>query len=290
VVVGGDTFGVVVDRYLERKRASLKPKSFTESTRYLRVLSAPLAKLGLGQIERRKVAILLGEIETTSGAVSRNRARSALSAFFSWCITEGLLDINPVAGTARANENGSRERVLTRDELRAMWRSLGDDSFSDIVRLLLLTGQRRTEIGGLQWSEIDLARRMIVLPASRTKNKRAHELPLSRQALEILSGCPRRNGTDFIFSDNGNLDYDRAKIALDARVGIAEWKIHDLRRTCATGMSELGVLPHIVEAVLNHQSGHKSGVAGIYNRARYADEMRSALQRWADHVEQITSS
>src|SRR6516225_8591947 len=151
LTVVGDAFGVVVDRYLERKRGSLKPKSFAEATRYLRVLSAPLAKLGLGDIDRRKVAILLGEIETTSGATSRNRARSALSAFFSWCITEGLLDTNPVMGTARASENGSRERVLTHNELRQLWHGLDDSAFSGVVRLLLLTGQRRTEIGALRW-------------------------------------------------------------------------------------------------------------------------------------------
>jgi integrase len=112
--------------------------------------------LSLDQIDRRKVAALLGEIETSSGAVSRNRARAQLSAFFSWCITEGLLELNPVTGTAKANE-GSRERVLSKNELRELWRSLGDDRFSDLIRLLLLTGQRRNEIGGLQWSEADQA-------------------------------------------------------------------------------------------------------------------------------------
>src|SRR5262249_1435847 len=157
--------------------------------------SAPLAKLSLAQIDRRKIAVLLGEIEDASGAVSRNRARSALSAFFAWAITEGLLDANPVVGTAKASENGSRERVLTRDELRKLLHALGDDPFSDIVRLLLLTGQRRTEMGGLVWSEVGLARKLIVLPPERTKNGRQHELPLSRQALAIVERQPRRNST-----------------------------------------------------------------------------------------------
>jgi integrase len=286
--LGGDTFGVVVDRYLERKRGSLKPKSFAEATRYLRTLSAPLAKLGLGEIDRRKIAVLLGQIEDGSGAVSRNRARSAVSAFFSWCITEGLLDANPVVGTAKASENGSRERVLTRDELRKLWRGLDAGPFDDIVRLLVLTGQRRNEIGKLAWSEVDLARKLIVLSSERTKNSRAHEVPLSAQALAIIEGLPRRKSTDFVFSDNGNHDWDRGKARLDGRVGIAPFTLHDLRRTCATGMAELGVQPHHIEAVLNHQSGHKASVAGIYNRAKYSDEMRQALQRWADYVDKIT--
>src|SRR6516162_8292865 len=132
--LGGEGFAIAVDRYLERKRASLKPTSFAEATRYLRNLSAPLHSLRLAQIDRKKVAALLGEIETNSGPVARNRLRSALSAFFGWCIQEGLVDLNPVQGTGKADEGGSRERVLTQDELRKLWRALGDDRFSDIVR------------------------------------------------------------------------------------------------------------------------------------------------------------
>jgi integrase len=285
----GEGFAASIDRYLERKRASLKPISFDQTERHLRNHSAPLHRLRLDQIDRRKIAALLGEIETSSGPVARNRTRSTLSAFFSWCIAEGLLELNPVTGTAKADEGGSRERVLTHDELRKLWRNLGDDRFADIFRLLLLTGQRRNEIGKLQWSEVDLGREMIVLPPARTKNSRLHEVPLSRQAKAILARLPRRNTTDFLFGKRGFPDWDGAKARLDERAGIASWRIHDLRRTCATGMAELGVQPHIIEAVLNHVSGHKGGVAGIYNRARYEGEMRAALQRWADHLDHIVA-
>jgi len=283
-----ETFGSEVERYLQRKRA-LRPSSFEKIERFLTGHCAALAKLSLTDIDRRAIALVLGEIERTRGPVARNRARSALSAFFGWTITEGLLETNPVEGTAKVNEGGSRERVLTPDELRQLWRSLGDDRFADIVRLLLLTGQRRNEIGGLQWSEIDFAKGIIILPAQRTKNKRKHELPLSHQALAILSRQPRRNSSPSLFSNTqGYKNWDAAKVKLDQRLPIADWRLHDLRRTCATGMAELGVQPHIIEAVLNHVSGHKAGVAGIYNRAKYADEMRDALVRWAAHVEQIT--
>jgi integrase len=280
--LSGETFGPTVNRYLDRKRASLKPSSFRDTERYLGQYGRSLHPTRLAQIDRRKVAALLGEIETTAGPVSRNRARSALSSFFSWCISEGLLDTNPVAGTAKADEGGSRERVLTPDELRRLWHGLGTDRFSDIVRLLLLTGQRRNEIGKLSWAEIDVGQRMIVLQPARTKNGRLHELPLSSQALAILQGLPRRNSSDFLFGERGFNDWDRAKQQLDQRLGIADWRLHDLRRSCATGMAELGIQPHIIEAVLNHVSGHKGGVAGIYNRAKYAGEMRDALQKWAD--------
>jgi integrase len=202
-------------------------------------------------------------------------------------VAEGLLDTNPVTGTAKAEENGSRERVLTQDELRQLWHGLGDDPFHDVVRLLLLTGQRRNEIGLLQWSEIDVARKLIVLSPERTKNGRAHELPLSSQALAIIDHLPRRNSSGFLFGNKGFQRWDKAKTALDQRVGIAPWTLHDLRRTAATQMAELGVLPHVIEQAINHVSGHKAGVAGIYNRSKLTDAVRKGLQKWADHLDQI---
>ena len=289
LALSGEGFPVAVERYLERKRSSLRLSSFLDAQRYLGNYSAPLHSLRLSQIDRRKVAALLGEIETNTGPVSRNRARSALSAFFGWCVQEGLLDANPVTGTGKAAEGGSRERVLTREELKALWRSLGDDRFSDVVRLLLLTGQRRNEIGKLQWGEIDLTRKLLILPASRVKNGRQHEVPLAAQAVAILERQQRRNSSDYLFGRRGFNDWGEAKAKLDQRTGIAGWYLHDLRRSAATYMAELKVQPHIVEAVLNHVSGHKAGVAGVYNRAKYSDEMREALQRWADWLERVAN-
>jgi integrase len=286
--LSGEGFAIAVDRYLERKRGSLKPRSFSEVERYLRKHCAPLHRLRLSQIDRRTCAALLGQIEQASGPVCRNRARSALSDVFSWCITEGLLDSNPVVGTAKANENGSRERVLTREELCKLWSALGDDVFGNAVRLLLLTGMRRNEIGKLQWSEIDFARKMVVLPPARVKNGRQFELPLSTQALAVLQRVPRRNSSDFLFGARGFNDWADAKARFDARIGIAPYRLHDLRRTCATNLGELGVLPHVIEQALNHVSGAKAGVAGIYNKSKMIDAVRDALQRWADALDEIT--
>jgi len=163
---------------------------------------------------------------------------------------------------------------------------LGEDEFSDIIRLLILTAQRRSEIGGLRWSEVDFDRGLIVLPPQRSKNSRLHELPMSTQVRSILERQPRRN--EFVFGRDWQ-SWSNPKANLDTKLnGMAEWRLHDLRRTAATMMAELGILPHIIEAILNHVSGHKSGVAGIYNRARYTDEMRAALQRWADHLDTLT--
>jgi integrase len=283
-----ETFATAIDFYLERKRASLKPGSFSEIERYLRRYSAQLHRLNLGDIDQRNIAIVLNQIEQSRGPVARNRARSALSAFWTWAIQEALTKVNPVAGTRKADEAGSRERVLTQDELRKLWAGLGGDAFSNIVRLLLLTGARRNEIGRLSWPEVNLANRQIVLPADRCKNGREHTIPLSTQALAIIEGIPRRNSSAYLFSDHaGYNDWDRAKARLDARVPIAPWTLHDLRRTCATMMAELGVQPNVIEIAINHVSGHKAGVAGIYNRSKMTDAVRDGLQKWADHLDKI---
>ena len=285
--LSAEAFGAEVERYLARKKSSVKPRSYTEVSRHLTKQCAPLARLKLTEIDRRTVAMLLAEIETNSGVVARNRVRASLSAFFRFAIAEGLVETNPVTGTIIADEGGSRERVLTRDEIVKLWRCLGEDRYSDIVRLLLLTGQRRAEIGRLRWGEVDFAKGMVTLPPERVKNSREHCLPLSRQALAIIERQPRRNSTDYVFGKYS--EWSRPKVALDQRLGIAPWRIHDLRRTAATYMGELGVQPHHIEAVLNHYSGHRSGVAGVYQRAKYSDEMRVALQRWADYINKITA-
>jgi len=272
--------GGLVDRYLSQGK--WKPKVYEMVERHLRNHAKPLHRRSLMEIDRRAIATLLGEIQTASGPVARNRVRSSLSAFWNWAIREGLCETNPVTGTGKAAET-TRERVLSPKELGAIWRGLGEGQFADIVRLLILTGQRRDEIGWLQWSEI--REDAIVLPPERTKNGRGHTVPLSPQGAVILERQPRRN-REYVFGigEGGFSGWAAAKEALDQRLELPEWHLHDLRRSCATGMAELGVMPHIIEAVLNHVSGHKAGVAGIYNRATYAAECRAALERWADYV------
>jgi integrase len=294
-----ETFGAEVSRYLERKRPVMKPRSFEEVERHLTNHAGPLAKLRLAEIDRRSIAVRLAKIEEERGPVARNRVRSTLLAFFAWAITEGFIENNPVAGTGKADEGGSRERVLTEAELAELWAALGDDQFGDIVRLLVLTAQRREEIGGLLWSEVDLKRGLLVWQPERTKNKRQHELPLSPAARTILERQPWRKGRDLVFGHGAGpfSGWSDCKARLDKCLlevrqatnskakPLPDWRLHDLRRTAATIMADrLGVLPHIIEAVLNHVSGHRAGVAGVYNRARYAAEMRDALDRWAAHL------
>ena len=278
-----ETFGNEIERYLARKSGVLRPRSMVEITRHLQVQCKSIHHLPSGKIDRRTIALALDEVEQQSGPVSRNRVRSSLSAFFSFAVMEGLVDVNPTSGTRKATEINGRDRVLSTAELTAILSALSSDPFSEIIRLLILSGQRRSEIGGLRWSEINLDNGLIVLPPERCKNHRQHELPISSQAKAILERQTRRN--EFVFGCEFT-SWARAKANLDQRLnGMAPWTLHDIRRSAITHMGELGVLPHILEAVANHVSGHRAGVAGIYNRARYQDEMRAALQNWADYFD-----
>ena len=156
----------------------------------------------------------------------------------------------------------------------------------------MLTGARRDEVASLQWSEIDLDGALIVLPPARVKNRRIHEIPLAPAALEILQAQPRRS-SDFVFGhvgQSGFQGWSKAKAELDARLRLPAWRLHDLRRTTSTIMHDrLDVPPHIVEAVLGHVSGHKAGVAGHYNYAKYQQAKRAALTLWADHLAKVVA-
>jgi integrase len=285
-----ETMDAQLRLYLAQKRGSVRPRSYAGIERHLIKHCRRLHGVPLAKIDRRAVAATLTTIAGKSGPIEANRVRASLSAFFAWCIREGLLDANPVAGTGRRPER-SRSRVLSSEELKALWNATaGEEDYSAIVRLLLLTAARANEIAGLSWSEVTGDR--IVLPADRTKNAREHLISLSEPARAILEARSRRADRDFIFGrhqDRGFSGWSACKALLDARIKangatLANWTPHDLRRTCATRMAELGVAPHIIEAVLNHVSGHKHGVHGVYNRATYEPEKRQALGIWADHL------
>jgi len=276
-----------VTEYLEARKPELAARSMIEATRYLTDgrYFGPLLGKPLDDIQRRDVAARIVAIGRECGAATAVRARGTLSAFFAWCMRMGLCEANPVMGSATV-ETKARERVLSDPELAAIWNACGDDDFGKIVRLLALTGARRTEIGDMCWSEISLERGTFTIPPARTKNGKPHALPIMPMMRAIIEAVPHMAGRDQLFGDrsHGFTVWNRSKIALDARCGVADWTLHDLRRTTATRMADLGVQPHIIEAVLNHQSGHRRGVAGIYNRSPYEREARAALAAWHDHV------
>lgn len=286
VVRASETFESVLKIFLARQAERLKPRSYVGVEYHLRVQSKPFHRLPLAHIDRRAIARLLAEIGVSSGPFAANRLRSDLHTFFAWAMRDGWVDANPVANTNRHEEGGSRERVLTSDELRAIWTATaGGDQYSAVVRLLLLLACRRDEVGSLQWSEIDFDQAMISLPGERTKNSKPFDIPLTAAALAILEAQPRRDRA-FVFGrgQGGFSGWSKSKTELDQRANIVPWRLHDLRRTASTVMHELGVQPHIVEAVLNHISGHKGGVSGVYNKAAYRTEKAAALALWAEHV------
>jgi integrase len=178
--------------------------------------------------------------------------------------------------------------VLSNAELVAIWNACGDDTPGRTIRLLILLGSRRQEVGGMRWSELDLDGGTWTLPAERSKNRRPHSITLPAPALDIIKSVPR-SSRDHLFGDragSGFTGWSNAKQELDRRLAgtVKPWRVHDVRRTVATGMADLGIEPHHIEACLNHFGGHRRGVAGVYNRSSYDRAVAAALARWSEHV------
>ena len=241
-----------------------------------------------------------------------NQSHQLAGQLFRWALRRGYVDQDPTAGVDKPAKDRSRDRVLSDEELAEVWQAASQLGypFGPFVQLLILTGQRRNEVAGLLWAEIDFDKQLWSLPADRTKNGRPHDIPLSALAMAMLEKMPRL--ADRIFpsakktSERTISGFSKTKRRIDALIledrkrraaasdqslddveQMLAWVLHDLRRTAVTGMAELGIQPHVIEAVVNHVSGHKAGVAGVYNRATYAVEKREALNRWAEHVAQL---
>jgi integrase len=244
-------------------------------------------------VTRADVAACIRAILRNHSVPTAAAARRALSAFFTWAIAEGLLanGANPVDGSFCPGDPAPRDHVPSNAELVAIWNACGDDDFGRIVRLLILLGNRRAEIGGLSWSEIDLDRGVWVLPAGRSKNRRSNAVVLPALALAIIQSVPRteRDQLFGVRAGAGFASWSGSKLDLDRRLGstVEPWRIHDLRRAVATGMADIGIEPHHIEACLNHYSGHRRGVAGVYNRSSYERAVAAALARWSEQVQAL---
>jgi integrase len=283
-----NTLSSLVGPYLDAREGELRENSLREVTRYLRVTWKLLHKLPVASITRQDI---IGIIDGLSHKVAADRARMALSGLYGWAIC----DTNPTMHVASRAKNGSRTRTLSEAELATVWQACLDDDYGRIVRLLILTGQRRAEISDLAWTEIDLEKRQIELREQRTKNGRPHIIPLSAEALALLP--PQREDRDYMFGRGAGAfsGFSKCKEELDARIAAARktvglkpmpaWRLHDVRRSVVTLLGELGFAqPHVIEMLVNHISGHKAGVAGTYNRALYLEERRQAIEAWGRHV------
>jgi integrase len=254
----------------------------------------------LGELSRADLHDALDEVADRA-PVQAARLKAYLSKLFKWARSRGLVERNPVEEIDRPSAETVRDRVLDDGELALVWRAADRLSFpfGPIVQMLILSGQRLGEVAGMRLSEIDFDKAVWRLPASRVKNARAHDVPLSAQMLAILESLPRVADRDLIFSTTGvtppsgfskaKRNLDAAIVALNDDTSLPAWRLHDIRRSVASGLAALGVNLPVIEKILNHVSGSFGGIVGVYQRHSFSEEKRAALERWNAHIERIVS-
>jgi integrase len=219
-----------------------------------------------------------------------NRTLAAVRKFFNWAAERQLVTASPVAGINKPGKETARDRVLVDDEITALWETFDGMGwpFGLAFKLLLVTGQRLNEVAKMRWKDLDADKALWTLPREATKADRAHEVPLSPLALEVLQIVPHTG--DYVFTTNGKTPisgFSRAKGRADKLSEVTGWRLHDLRRTAASQMARIGIAPHVVEKILNHSTGQISGVAAVYNRHAYTEEKRAALNIWSLQLESL---
>jgi integrase len=321
-VRAAQTFAAGADRYLkEYVEKNTRPATLKETRRIIeRDVKPRWATTAIRDIARQDVNELLDEIADRGALVQANRTLARLKTLFSWALDEDLIDNDPTARVRRRIKESARDRALSDDEIRLFWagcEKLGWP-FGPMFKLLLLTAQRRDEVGGMEWTEIEpREKRVWAIPREKAKNDRAHEVHLSELAIEIIDGLPKisrprvddagSEPSPYVFTTNGERPvsgFSKAKERLDNHMmqllraeleeagkdpGKAEidgWILHDLRRTAA-GMARLNIAPHVVDRILNHVSGTIRGVAAVYNRHAYLEERKAALEAWGRYVESL---
>lgn len=288
------TLGEVIPQFIE---LHAKPRNRDwKGTESILTKFGALNATPIDQIKRADVVRALDTIIADGAPTRANRALAAIKKLMNWCIDRAMIETSPVAALRAPTKEIARDRVLTDEEMIASWHAGASEGFpfEHFLKLLILTGQRRGEVAGMRWSELDLEKGIWTLPAKRAKNATSHIVPLAPLAIFILKSVPRFLDSDLVFTTTGTSPisgFGRLKERLDIAVGLdaEDWRFHDLRRTMATNMAIMRIQPHIIEAVLNHKTGIVSGVAATYNRHAYMDEKREALELWAKKVEEMTS-
>jgi len=307
-----DTIRDIITEFITR-HAKVRNRSWQEVERVLRrELEPTWGHRRIGEIERKDVIRLIDGVVDRGAPVMGNRVLAHTRKLFNWAVSRDLIEASPCAGVSAPAQETKRDRVLSGADLRALWAACDDvgEPFASIVRLLLLTGQRRDEVAGMRWAEVDVDAAQWTIPGERAKNGVPHQVPLSETALSILLSRPRVVAADgasvematYVFTTTGASPFSgfsKAKACLDAAMqrrlsgetgdvtgegALAHWRLHDIRRTVATGLQRLGVRLEVTEAILNHVSGSRAGVVGIYQRHDWADEKRAALEAWERFV------
>jgi integrase len=288
-----ETFGNLADIFIERYAKVMK-RSWREDERKIRVELLPhWANRKAASITRKDVIALLDGIADRGSSIMANRVKALISKIFNFGIRRGIVELNPATGVENPGEEHSRDHVLSEDELRNLWLALDEEPFATaaIFRLALLTAQRRGEIVGLQWTELDLDAGWWLLPAERAKNGLAHRVPLCPEALATLRKL-REAGEDPVFVFPGSkrgrpvAKLDNAVARLVRRVG-ADFRFHDLRRTVASHMTGIGISRLLVSKILNHV---ERGITAIYDRHSYDGEKRAALLKWERYLLEIVTN
>lgn len=305
-----DIVSALLDTFIKRHVDKKKESTAAEMRRLIEKEVRPIwGERKIHSIARRDVIDLLDDIVERGAETLANRVLALVRRFFNWCAERGIIDAAPTAGVKAPSPEVSRDRVLSDDEIRWLWKATeAAGPLNAAVRLLLLTGQRRSEVAGMARSEFEDSEWYI--PPARTKNGLAHSLRLSKRAKQIIDAQPKIGKSDLVLTTTGRApvsgwskhkrDLDAAMLAVAVEeaqergdgaeeVSLPPWRFHDLRRTAASGMARLGQPVHVVEAVLNHKSGTISGVAAVYNRHTYAEEKAVALQAWENYVDTLVT-
>jgi integrase len=282
-----DLLETFIDQHVSQNRSK------SEISRLLRrEVGRPWGTRSIHEISKRDVVEVISAIEQRGAPIAANKALKSIKTFLRWCVGRAVLDQSPADGVPLPAREIARDRVLADRELAHVVlaaRKIGGP-YGGIVEFLALTGQRREEVANATWDEFDLGQKAWTLPKSRTKNAKAHVVHLSKQSISLLERMETRR--PLVFSELGAKPFrtfSRAKRQLDALSGVVGWRLHDLRRTCVSGMARLGIAPHVADKILNHQSGTISGVAAVYQRHTFLAERKDALERWGAHIDQIVA-
>jgi integrase len=305
VAAARDTFTVdkLIDEWTKHHLAARSASYAKRVPAELRAVVKKWLKAPAASFDRSDAVRVLDDAKSNRGPIAANRLRAEARACWAWAVKRGALPDNPWEATPRplARET-ARERILSDEELGALYKAAGGltEPWGVLVRVLILTGQRRGEVAGMRWNELDLDTGTWSLPGSRTKNGQPHVVPLPTEAVALLRTVKRRKEAEVVFEGprktamsgfgkvKARLDEALAKAMTEVKRTPSPWVLHDLRRTVATGLQRLGIRLEVTEAVLNHVSGSRSGIVGVYQRHGWDEEKKAALAAWAKHVKTET--
>ena len=279
---------VVIDWFEKDQKGK---RGISEKRRALSVDVLPrLGPVPIDAIGKSDIRLIVDSIVARGAPIHANRVLAYLRRLFNWAVERDFIATSPAEKIKAPTAERSRDRTLAAAELAAVWNATSNlaPPFDAYVQLLILTGQRLSEVAGVRWTEFDLVRGEWTIPASRAKNGSSHIVHLPPAAVDLLATTPRFLGSDYVFTTTGRSPisgFSKMKAKLDQTSGITNWTIHDLRRTFATiGTGDLGIDPVVMDKILNHRTGVVKGVAAVYQRAAYLEQRKAAMTIWADYI------